>query len=350
MSAPEPAAGSAAGPAAGSSGVPDTTPRRGRRRWRLLAPLVVLLRGAVAAEALLRRKGLYEPPVHPPVCVRPDLYQLHEPWGYRLFPSRRATYLYPPDAPRELSLVSNSLGFRDERELHEPDPRPRILVLGDSFAFGDGVEHDERFGERLEALEPGWRVDNLGMTGFGPDLMLLALEGAGLAARPDVVVVSIYTDDFRRVRPHFAGVGYPIPRLALRGGELVRIPHPEPHLLSGLRLWQMATRAWWKISRAEWELVQAILERFLELGREHGFRTVVVFLPGWDDTPADRERRTFLREWCAGSATPFLDLTEPIQRRKGKSFIPHNFHYAPFGHDVVATELRALLAAERLLE
>ncbi len=329
-------------------------PSEGRRaghrlRRKLLAALLALLGSLGLLEGALRHKDLYAPPVYPPTCARPEFYQFHEPWGYRLHPSRRTTYLYPPEEPRELTVIANRQGFRDARELDEPDERPRILLLGDSFAFGDGVQHEERYGERLEALEPGWRVDNLGMTGFGPDLMLMALEGAGLAARPDVVVVSIYTDDFRRVRPHYAGVGYEIPRLVREDGELARIDYPRPHLLSGLRTWQMAARAWWKLSRAEWKLVQAILERFLELGSAHGFRTVILFLPGWDDTPDDLERRTFLRDWCASTSTPFLDLTEAIHLRKGKSFIPRNFHYAPYGHDLVARELQAFLKAGALV-
>lgn len=332
-----------------SGGAETARARRGKLRWKLLAPLLILGASGGALEAYLRHEDLYAPPVYPPTCARPEFYEFHAPYGYRLHPARRTTYLYPPEEPRELTVSANRHGFRDARELDEPDDRPRLLILGDSFAFGDGVQHEERYGERLEALEPGWRVDNLGMTGFGPDLMLMALEEAGLKADPDVVVLSIYTDDLRRVRPHYAGVGYEIPRLELADGVLTRIPYPRPHLFSGLRVWQMAERGWWKLSRAEWKLVEAILERFLELGRLHGFRTVVLFLPGWDDTPADLERRTFLRDWCATTSTPFLDVTEPIHRRKGKSFIPHNFHYAPYGHELVATELHAFLKAQAIV-
>jgi hypothetical protein len=318
-----------------------------------LIPLLAFAFGFLGVELSLRHKGLYPPPPYPPTCDRPEFYQFHEPYGYRLHPSTERTYTYPkadpkrPEVvPRDLRVVANRHGFRSLRELDEEDERERILVLGDSFGFGDGVQHEERFSNLLEELHPQWRVDNLGMTGFGPDLMLMALEEAGLLAKPDRVLVCIYTDDFRRVRPYFAGVGYEIPRYTIVGGELTRIAYPKPHLLSGLHAWQMARRALWKLTRAEWQLVEAILERFLELGREHGFETVVVFLPGWEDTPFDRERRFFLRDWCTATATPFLDLTGPIHASEGKAFIPGNWHYGPAGNRIVAEALHAFLLGE----
>ena len=65
------------------------------------------------------------------------------------------------------------------------------------------------------------------MTGFGPDLMLRALEDVELPLRPAVVVLVMYTDDFRRVRPDYAGLGFEIPRFVVRSGHLVSIDYPR---------------------------------------------------------------------------------------------------------------------------
>jgi len=121
-------------------------------------------------ELLLWAKGWYAPPPSPPRCIYWDpkicaLYQFYEPYGYRLKPSRIMEYFYPKVNPRKLNVTSNQDGFRSSRELDEPDSRLRILVLGDSFAFGEGVEEHERFSNVLEDLRPNWRVDNMGMTG-----------------------------------------------------------------------------------------------------------------------------------------------------------------------------------------
>src|SRR5439155_20733292 len=111
-----------------------------------------------------------------------------------------------------LTLVSHQVGFRGRRELLEAAGGRRVVVLGDSMVFGVGVEEAERCTELLEALEPGWRVDNLGMVGYGPDLMLRALEAVGLDPPPDVVVLVIFSHDVYRVAPEAPGVGFSIPR------------------------------------------------------------------------------------------------------------------------------------------
>ena len=126
-----------------------------------------------------------------------------------------------------LSIVSNSDGFRSRRDFREPDARRRIVVLGDSMVFGSGVEESERFTEVLESMEPGWRVDNLGMVAYGPDLMLRALETVGVALKPDVVLFAIFSHDFYRVMPEAFGIGFPLPRYVLEAGRLVTVPYPE---------------------------------------------------------------------------------------------------------------------------
>jgi hypothetical protein len=314
-----------------------------RRRWvaRLLLVTSLLL-SVVTFEAVLRVMDVYAPAPYPPETTRGNLYQRHDPYGYRLWPSRVATYTFQPRInPRVLTLTSNRHGFRGRRELDELDDRPRIVVLGDSMVFGDGVEETERFTDVLEAIEPQWRIDNMGMTGFGPDLMLMALEKVGLALRPDVVVFCMYTDDFRRVHPQNAGVGFPIPRYMLRSGDLVVIPYPEPYFWHRLRLGVLTRHVYWRFSSAETDLNAAILDRFLEHATEQpGFRPAIVFLPGTEDNAGDQRRRAWLRDYAGRTSTPYLDLTELIHRTTERVFIRGNFHYNAAGHKIVAEELR----------
>ena len=73
-----------------------------------------------------------------------------------------------------------------------------------------------------------WRVDNMGMTGWGLDLMIRAIEHHGRKADPDVVVLAVYTDDFRRLVPYYAGVGYAYPKFEFSESELTSVPFPIP--------------------------------------------------------------------------------------------------------------------------
>lgn len=296
----------------------------------------------------MRVLGAFPPLPH---CGRPELYQPYEPHGYRLWPSISTTYRYPRHNPRTLTVVSNKAGFRSRRELEEADPRPRIVVLGDSFVFGEGVEQEERFPNVLEKLRPGWRVDNLGMTGYGLDLMLRALEHVGLPTRPSHVLVAVYTDDFRRIRPRYAGVGFEIPRFELVDGALVTRPYPPRPWYENIHLAQALFRATrrgpYRPKEArpaeERALNQAILERIVAVSRAGGAGVSIIFLPGKIDSPMDKERRQWLRGFAEDHGTHFADLTDPIHQAGKAAFITRNWHYNPYGHEIVARHVAKLL-------
>ena len=320
-----------------------------------VATLFVSLAFSLAcAEIALQLFDRYPPPDDPLRPTRPDLYQVDDLFGYRLWRSTVNCYRYPPDAAEVIPLVSNSSGFRGGRELDEQDPRPRIAVLGDSMVFGSGVREEHRLTEVMENLEPGWRVDNLGMTGWGVDLMLRALEHVGLDLEPDVVVLSVYTDDFRRLLPYYAGTGFPIPKFRLDDGALADEPYPHPARWERLRIVQAVHRARWRRHRNRFDLNGALFDRFAALAREHDFAPVVVFIPGKSDTPEDRQRRGFLSSWAARTRVPFLDLTDSIHGAgRDNVFIKDNWHWNPEGHRIAGTQLREFIArhvpAERLV-
>ncbi len=301
-----------------------------------------------AAEAVLRRSDPQWMVFDPPVCFRPDLFEQSS-FGYRLHPGLAKPYTYPKDAPRSITLRANAQGFRGRRDLNESDPRLRIVVAGDSMVFGQGVEEEERFTEQLEARRADWRVDNLGMVGYGTDLMLRALEAVGLEPAPDVVVLAVFTDDLRRVAAPYAGVGFPIPRFALEGGDLRTVPYPTPRLWERSLVFQWARYAYWRYTEATFPLNAAILDRFLALARERGFAPVVLFLPGPREHRDDRMRRDFLAAWAARRGVVFLDLTAALRAGGGDElYIPGDSHWSPAGHRVVAQELERLIARHAL--
>jgi hypothetical protein len=212
------------------------------------------------------------------------------------------------------------------------------------MVLGEGVEESERFTNVLEMLHPEWRVDNLGMTGYGADLMIMALEKIGVTLNPDVVVLGMYTHDFRRVHPLYAGVGFATPRFKLVDGELVGTPYPKLNFLQRARTYQAISRLYWDYSNAEWQLNEAILDRFLKLEKIHGFAAAIIFLPGIADTKADKRRRYWLRDYAQNKKTPFLDLSDPIHNADvNRVFIPKDPHLNLEGHKIVARELERFL-------
>lgn len=94
---------------------------------------------------------------------------------------------------RTTTLRTNSLGLRG------PEPgagAPRILVLGDSFAMGMGVEEHEAIPARLEAQLRAQGVDavvgNAGMWGTSPREWPHTLARFRAGFRPDAVVALCY--------------------------------------------------------------------------------------------------------------------------------------------------------------
>lgn len=148
------------------------------------------------------------------------------------------------------------------------------------------------------------------MTGWGPDLMLRALEQVGVSLRPGVVVFVLYTHGFRRVHPNYAGMGFAVPRLALRNGYLVTIPYPAPRFWQRLRLYQAARPAVWNVSDAEWALNQDILDRFRALSGQRALS------PSSSSCPAAATCRMIRRDARGSGSTPSVTRSRsPTLRR-----------------------------------
>jgi hypothetical protein len=115
--------------------------------------------------------------------------------GYALAPNFTAPL---GGAEFQTHISTNSYGLR-ERELGPKSPGSfRILVLGDSFAFGQGVDAESTFPRLLEtellAVRPEveWQTVNAGTPGYGTDQELALLEEVGWAYEPDLVIVAFF--------------------------------------------------------------------------------------------------------------------------------------------------------------
>jgi hypothetical protein len=97
----------------------------------------------------------------------------------------------------------NSLGLRDQREyaLAKSADTIRVLVLGDSVAFGHGSVEEHTYTslleQRLRAWRPDvdWQVWNAAVPGYNTSQELAHLLEAGPVFQPDVVVVAFFEND-----------------------------------------------------------------------------------------------------------------------------------------------------------
>jgi len=123
------------------------------------------------------------------------------------------TYELVPGLDREshgARVVTNSEGMRDrERPRARPPGTRRIVVLGDSFTFGYGVEGDALWTAVLERLLPaGTEVLNFGVGGYSTQDEAAVLEHKALGFDPDLVLVA-YTLNDPDIEPDSGSIAQP---------------------------------------------------------------------------------------------------------------------------------------------
>lgn len=107
----------------------------------------------------------------------------------------------PVNTRRRGMAPTNSRGYRDnERALAKAAGVKRLLSLGDSFAWGAGIEFDDTYGQRLERQLPrrrreAWEVVQLALPGMNTVDEASQLHEEGLAYDPDLVVVGYVLND-----------------------------------------------------------------------------------------------------------------------------------------------------------
>jgi lysophospholipase L1-like esterase len=184
-------------------------------RWRrILVVLAVFVGSVLAADLALATWS-------PFLYRKPSRVAHEQSWSGLLHrPSRipGLDYELAPDADlvhREVRVRTNSLGMRSP----EPDAARapgslRIGVLGDSIAFGFGVEDDQTWSAqlqfRLEHAFPGRRIEvlNCAISGHGTREERLVLEHKLLPLQPDLVILGYFLNDpewepVQQLRNHF---------------------------------------------------------------------------------------------------------------------------------------------------
>ncbi|MBI2948402.1 MAG: SGNH/GDSL hydrolase family protein [Verrucomicrobia bacterium] len=280
--------------------------------------------------------------------------------GRRLVPGAHVRILNHRLSGLDIDMQINSLGFRDcELSPRKSPGEFRALVLGDSITWGDYLPAEAVYVEQAERrLNPsldGRRVEliNAGVGDVGIREELEILEESGLAAQPDLVVLSFYVNDSRPPWGFAGEIGRPdwLRRHSALAAEAYRAFRLERWIkaqgeerfvwIYGLgegqwkrdpaafdRLAWMARYDWGAAWQPEsWSKVEAELARLRRLSARHGFRVLVVAFPVrfqvetefLDDLP-QRELAKRARENGFG----FLDLLPTFRSHRGeKIFFDH---------------------------
>jgi lysophospholipase L1-like esterase len=265
-------------------------------------------------------------------------YLFDEELGWRNIPGWTAS-----TAGKKLTI--NSKGLRDREYAYEkPDGTRRILVLGDSFTWGYGVENDAIFTEVLERRfakeDQPWEVINSGVSGWGTDQEYLWFRREGIKYRPDLVIVAFYilNDPYNNIGSVQYGLGKPVfTDTNLNGLNPPRLnPGPLKEEVPGLSPLQMSAA-----------LLGAIARSCESIGAR-----LVVMKFGLHGTRPDPATLAFDRALAASiQSRPgvlFLDLDQECDAR-GHSFFKmiegnDDGHWNAYGHKLVGEMLHEFLS------
>ena len=274
----------------------------------------------------------------------------------------------------------NSLGLRDrEIAIEKPDGVKRILVLGDSYVFGVGVDRSHVFSTRLEELLDAssaqrFEVINMGVSGYSTDQEYLLFRELGKALDPDLIILVVCDNDHFGNSTDFIYFKYYKPYFTMDERGNLKLENREVPRLTRwqrVKLWLGQESRLWNSMRDRRsdvpaiqrvlnffqiavpnrstdrgvELTASIIRRFEREARERGVAVLVTTTAGGGgvDEPEGslRRRDQELKELLTQADIEYLDLWPALvrARREGPEKhwdFPGNTHWNIDAHRVAA--------------
>lgn len=239
----------------------------------------------------------------------------------------------------------NAFGMRGpETTLEKPPGTKRIVLLGDSFAFGWGVNEEEGFARVMERelnakLPKGQRVEvlNFGTPSYSTFQEVAHFFEKGIKFKPDIVLVFVVDNDFGL--PFFMGMGAKHGNVLITARDYMK------------RVWEKDDEE----STRQRQFLQNILDPNKGLqelaahSQENGYKVFVAVNPGrtWD---RETNKLWVLR---ANPLVHEINLRDDLLRAvKEQKIDPRNLslakdpHPSPLKHKIMGEKLAKTLLSE----
>lgn len=259
-------------------------------------------------------------------------------------------------------LNSNSIGLRGIEEYsHQKDPyTTRIMVIGDSFTFGEEVSDNETYSHYLQQLLPNSEIMNLGVHGYGHDQMLLSLKELGNQYNPDFVILGFIEPDTKRNMVNFRD--YAKPQFKLRNNKLKLTSVPVPSIESTLKWDWLRPRIidvfaiikhQIRVKSGKYEsdkakIATALLSEIVIESVKIGATPIFVYLPLIEEIPSTDDLvpgEVFLSNFCEKnqSASYFSARPYLIDKEKRGTVYKKKGHWGPAGNLAIAEAISQFL-------
>jgi len=322
-------------------------------RRRGLIWLTAAVGGLLLLEGVVRLSGAAARHVYDPI--------------YRPSGSPGVVYEHRPGA-RGLARSStrvriNGAGLRADREYarRKPAGTTRVVLLGDSVTFGQGVSLGQSYPtvlerELLPPLVHGQRVEvlNFGVSGYNIDNMVATFGQRALPFEPDVAVLALVSDDLSLTRALTADdSGY------THNALTPSPPGPIKRFLRRFHLSYWLRDRWWALTgggrtgldavedpeagrHAEtWARAREALQRFAADAHAAGATPIVAYLHFRERASARR-----LAALAADSGLRFVGSWTAVGEDASGLIIPGDGHPSAAGHRVHARALAPVIAEQ----
>ena len=262
-------------------------------------------------------------------------------------------------------LNTNMKGFRGTSDYpynKNPD-KIRIILLGDSFTFGDEVSDNETFAHYLQEFMPDAEIINIGIHGYGHDQMFLLLKEEGVKYKPDIVILGfVYQNVFRNC---LTFKDFAKPKFVLDNGKLnvTNLPIPTPEVVLA-KEWKRSKlldvysmfHHFYNVSsgihedRAK-ELTTHILDEIISLVDSIEAIPVFIYLPTKNEIynkEKTLEGEKFFYDYCRQNGEVIYFSSRPnfanfIEKHQSTQLILSGGHWSPQGHRIVAETINTYL-------
>jgi lysophospholipase L1-like esterase len=279
------------------------------------------------------------------VELRPNFTQLFDGYVVRL--------------PRITKITINSDGFRGkDYSLEKPNSTIRIIVLGDSVAFGWGVNDDEVFSEVLERMlnnnskKIRYEVLNLAVPGYNTEQNIEMLKTKGLKYKPDIVIIAYHRNDIynnTRFKELYED--------AKKSLDSTNISEFEKEVRAGIIAGQILDSELIRnYDRENWNRIYTPWQQLYSLKKENGFKVIIV--TGIEMFQDDFHLKVmqkiidFFKEKVLIEKDWYLINFQPtVMRYPREKLVVHPLdgHASPFAHELIAKEIYDFIKNNNLI-
>lgn len=144
--------------------------------------------------------------------VYAGIHEPHATRGWSMKPSKSSVR-------QSILYRSNSQGFRANHDYRNQEDKFNVVIVGDSFTFGDEINLEDTWPYLLASEHPDWNVMNIAGTGYGLDQMLITLQEEVPLLKPDFIITAFIDNDLPRAMVSFRD--FKKPRFKISKGQLV---------------------------------------------------------------------------------------------------------------------------------